>query len=468
MKLLAIIHMYVPVHNAGGETTIHAAFRAMVNRGHEVHVICKPHSEERQFEDYEFEGVTVVRPPKNAEPFRWFRTYADKYRPDIIVTHLDLTFLAEQLALDTELPLVHFVHNEIGLGNSHQGPIGFHRVAPEHCQLAIYNSEWVARNFAYKKVPQVIVHPVIEPERYQCSKGEKITFINPTPDKGADTFYALSKALPHRKFLVVKSVYGEQIAPPNINGANFPNVEVMEHTADIREAFRQSKVVLMPSIYESYGRVAVEAACAGIPSIVHPTEGLLEALGADSPEWMIDFAQHSLERHRQRRKWDTPKGLKGGWVSGAGIFCDRNDIESWAAQIERLFTDEIYYRSRSDASVRLAKTLDPQGDYDRLEMALLSTIETRKVEVTTVAMWTPDVRLWETTDGRLVREIAGRIPQDAVRLHGLDPIPEERAIANGLIPAKEEAKAIAEPAENKAVEAPQEVKAKKVRKRKAA
>lgn len=473
MKLLFIAHMWCPVHNAGGETTVHGAMRALIERGHEVHVICRPHSEERQFEDYEFESVKVVRPPRNAEPFQWFKEYADRYQPDIVITHLDLTFLAEQLAIDTKLPLAHFVHNEIGIATPHQGAIGFHRVPSHHCQLAVYNSEWVARNFAYKKVPQLIVYPVIEPDRYRCERGEKVTFINPTPDKGADVFYALSKALPHRQFLVVKSVYGEQIAPPNINGANFPNVEVMEHTADIREAFRQSKVVLMPSIYESYGRVAVEAACAGIPAITHPTEGLLEALGADSPDWVIQFAQHSLDRHRQYRKFETPEQLKGGWVSGAGIFCDRNDTESWAAQIERLFTDEIYYRSRSDAAVKLSKTLDPQGEYDRLEMALLNTIDLwKKEEVKTVAMWTPDVRLWETTDGKLVREIAGRIPRDASRLWGLEPIPEEVAIANGLIPPKsvepQEAKAIEAPAENKAIEAPQEIKAKKPRKKKAA
>lgn len=462
MKLLMICHMMVPFHNAGGETTIHAAFRELVGRGHEVHVICRPHTTEIQFDDYEYEGVKVVRPPWNVEPYQWFKEYAGKYNPDMLLTHLDLTFLAEQLSVDTGLPLAHFVHNEIGASTNRQGPIGFHRVPPEHCQLAIHNSEWVANAFAYKQVPSVIVRPVVEPERYRCERGDKILFINPTPDKGADTFYALSKALPHREFLVVKSVYGEQIAPPNIDGRNFPNVEVMEHTADVREAFRKARVVLVPSIYESYGRVPVEAASAGIPAIAHPTEGLLEALGADENKASVDFARHSLELHRQYRKWETPDLFKGGWISGAGIFCDRNDIDSWASQIERLYTDELYYRTRSDAALELAENLDPEGEYDRLEEALISTIQRAEdiAGVKNVKMWTPPKPLYELSDGRVVYEDArGRIPRDAIRQLGLEPIREEVAIRNGLISDPNiQAKAIEAPAENKAFEGPQEIK----------
>lgn len=463
MKLLFIAHMWCPVHNAGGETTAHAALRAMVERGHKAHVICRPHTEERQFEDYEFEGVKVVRPPRNAEPFQWFKEYAEKYKPDVLLTHLDLTFLAEQLALDLQIPLAHFVHNEIGKGTNHQGAIGFYRVPPEHCQLAIYNSQWVSDAFAYKQVPGVVVYPVVDPIRYQCERGNKIAFINPTADKGADTFYELSKALPHRQFLVVKSVYGEQIAPPNINGANFPNVEVMEHVSDIREVFRKTRIVLMPSIYESYGRVPVEAACAGIPAIVHPTEGLLESLHADREGWIVKFARHSLAQQRARAKWEVPEQLKQGWVSGAGIFCDRNDIESWAFQIERLMADEVYYRSRSDAALALASTLNPESEFDRLEMALLSTVTAWKKQREEVIMplYVCDKRYWETSDGNWVAEIDGRIPRDAVRLAaGIGTeIPETIARLKGILPP--EAKAIEAPAENKAIGSPQETKSKR-------
>lgn len=452
MKLLFLLHLYVPIHNAGGETTAHAAMRAMVNRGHEVHVICRPHDAEQRFEPYEYEGVKVVRPPE-AEHLQheWFVNYAQKFNPDVLLTHLDLTFNAEQLAVDVDKPLAHFVHNE-------RRP-GFHRVSRNRCQLAIYNSNWVARNFAYKAVPSVTVHPVIEPDKYKCKPGTKITLVNPTPGKGEGTFYGLSRLMPEREFLVVKSVYGEQVFPPSINASNFPNVEFMEHTSDIREVFQKTRVILMPSLYESYGRVAVEAACAGIPSIVHPTEGLLEALGAELPPWIINYTREKIADERT----PTPRELKGGWVSGAGIFCDRDDLESWQAQINRLLTNEIYYRSRVDAAAKLVASLTPEDDYDRLEDALLVTSQGIQEEPF-VKKWISDRRIWETSDG-LVAEVDGRIPKNATRLAvGIGgELPEEVAIANGLIakPEATEAKAIEAPAENKAVLSPQATKGRK-------
>ncbi|MFI1769152.1 glycosyltransferase family 4 protein [Streptomyces sp. NPDC020800] len=43
--------------------------------------------------------------------------------------------------------------------------------------------------------------------------------------------------------------------------------------------YSRSRVMLMPSLYESWGRVAVEAFASGIPVIAHPTPGLVESLG---------------------------------------------------------------------------------------------------------------------------------------------------------------------------------------------
>jgi hypothetical protein len=420
MKLLMICHMAVPVHNAGGETTIHAAFRALVARGHEVKVVCRPFNEEEsaKFNNFVHEGVQVFKCPLRDE-YQWMKDFAERYDPDILLTHLDLTSFAMTLHLDTQKPLAHFVHNSM--------QFKYHNVIPLKCQLAIFNSHWVAEAEKWKG-PQIVIHPIVEPHRYRCEKGTKITLINPTVGKGCDTFYALSKAMPDHEFLTVKSVYGEQIAPPNINPALHPNVETMEHTPDVREAFRKTKVLLMPSGYESYGRVAVEAACSGIPTIAHPTPGLLESLGK------------------------------------AGIFHDRDDISAWKGSLERLFTDDVYYRKRSDLALELANSLDPEGEFDRLEDALVLMVANwnKRNEVAAVKMWTPDTRLWETSDGKLVREQGGRIPQNAIRSRGLEPIPEEIAIANGLIPATEQK--MEQPTEDKAVHAPAEDKSESTRK----
>jgi glycosyltransferase involved in cell wall biosynthesis len=432
MKFLCIFHMYPPLHNAGGETTVHSAMRAMVKRGHEVRVICRPHSEEIQFADYEFEGVKVVRPPRAGEAGynpevqeqAWIRKYAENLEPDLLITHLDLTTMAMQLSLDIGKPLAHFFHNTFSI------PV--FKVQPHKCQLAIFNSEWVAKDADWKG-RQIIIHPVVEPDRYRCERGKKITLVNPTPGKGADTFYSVSKLLPDYEFLCVKSVYGEQIAVPNISAHLHPNVETMEHTADIREAFRKTKILIMPSEYESYGRVAIEAACCGIPTIAHPTPGLKEALGE------------------------------------AGIFVDRNDFAGYAAEIERMMTDDVYYRKRSDATLKLAGSLDPEFEYDRLENAMLVTAESWKARAEDKAMklWTADRRIYKSQDGQRIKDymedgdslfaaVGGQIPEDVAIHHGL--ISRPAVTVEPGIDTRAEAKVIEAPAENKANEAPEQKK----------
>lgn len=430
MKVLFYLHMYPPIHNAGGETTVHAAMRAMVARGHEVRVVCRPHTEERQFADYEFEGVSVFRCPQYDEQ-NWVRRFAGDYNPDILLTHLDLTPQAMQLSIDIKRPLAHFVHNSTQLE--------FHRVTPFKCQLAIFNSQWVADEEEWTG-PQIIIHPVVEPDRYRCEKGTKITLVNPTPGKGADTFYKLAKDLPGYGFLTVKSVYGEQIAVPNISAHLYPNVETMEHTADIREAFRKTKVLLMPSNYESYGRVAVEAACCGIPTIAHPTPGLKESLGE------------------------------------AGIFCDRDDIPSWKAAVERLKTDEVYYRKRSALALQLADRLEPESEFDRLEEALLVTVSNwNNRQEDGMQMWVTDREIYKDAKGcltldrsqgvSLYRGRSQRMPLDEALALGLGQ-PQTGAVdmTAHQVERDLDTKALSAPAENKAVLSPEENKEKKKRK----
>lgn len=378
-------------HNAGSETTLHACMRAMIARGHQVTVIA-----DQTLESYEIDGIKVLSPPNIPYIHDWVKQQAKD--SDLILTHLDCSSRAMNLSIDVGLPLVHWVHNSMQLR--------FHNVVPHKAQLVIFNSHWVKEAEKLNQEPwpgeSIVLHPVVEPEHYRCERGNKITLVNPTPGKGAGTFYALSKLMPDYEFLTVKGCYGEQVAPPNISEANFPNIEFLEHTPDIREVFRKTKILLMPSEYESYGRVAVEASCAGIPTIAHPTPGLKEALGE------------------------------------AGIFHDRDDIPSWWSEIERLYTDDVYYRSRSNLALKLAEGLEPESEFDRLEFALEKTVtDWRKaLEVNTVAMWISDRRLWETTEGKLVAEKDGRIPQNAIRLKaGIGTeIPEEVARANGLLP----------------------------------
>lgn len=424
MRIFGYFHLFPPEHNAGSETTVHAALRSMIRRGHEVVVIC----DRSETAPYEIDGIRVIRPPRRGVQ-SWLE--ATVRNADLLVTHLDLTNQAMMLALTVKKPLAHFIHNDAQLK--------YWRVIPLKAQLVVFNSHWIAEkkeDWTYSgderapkhlwPGPSVVVHPVVEAEHYRCERGEMITLVNPTPGKGANTFKALARQMPDRQFLAVEGGYGEQIitashTDPKTRATG--NIEWMAHTPDIRNVFRRTKVLLMPSEYESYGRVGIEAACAGIPTIAHPTAGLKEAFG------------------------------------DAGIFIDRNDIAAWYVEIDRLLTDELYYKKRSDVVLQLAASLDPETEFDRLEKTFLETVEQwEHKENSNVKMWKSDRFIWKLADGTYKAVNDQRIPANAVTLYagkGTD-IPEEVARQNGWIGP--DAKAMAAPEENKAVSGPEETK----------
>jgi len=431
----------VPEHNAGSETTVWAAFRAMAQRGHIVKIVC----DRSVTAPYTFEGIEVVRPPRRGLQ-SWLENFVKD--ADLLVTHLDLTSQAMTLAMAAKKPLVHFIHNDAQLM--------YWRVdarVPYKNALTIFNSNWLANkpsSWAGQDLPKdwesphsIIVHPVVEPEHYRCERGESVTLANPTVGKGADTFYKLAVRMPDQSFITAQGGYGiQEVCRPQNPSAHphpfyddqgtekpcygLPNVTHLKNDPDIRNIFRRTKVLLMPSEYESYGRVGVEAACAGIPTIAHPTLGLLEAFGE------------------------------------AGIFIDRNDTDAWEAELRRLLTDEVYYHKRSQDVLNMVEKFDPESEFDRLEEALLETAQRVNGEVSPM-IWKCDRWIWKLEDGSFRATTDQRIPPGAVVLaYGKgSEVPEEVAKANGWIMSMVQPKSVPDPEENKAIEGPAENKQRK-------
>jgi glycosyltransferase involved in cell wall biosynthesis len=121
----------------------------------------------------------------------------------------------------------------------------------------------------------VIQHPLMNPADYLAEgPHDHITLVNLHENKGPGVFYDLAHRFPRRKFLAVRGGYGAQVEK------DLPNVEFVDNTPNIREeVYARTRILLMPSEYESFGRVAIEAAASGIPTIACPTPGLLEAIG---------------------------------------------------------------------------------------------------------------------------------------------------------------------------------------------
>lgn len=316
-----MFHAYPPAHNAGAEWAAHSLLRDLAYRGHDVDVLLSQYASAS--EAYELDGVQVFPFRGKADPGRWMR--GDR-RAQVIVTHLENTARASILGEMNHIPVVHLLHNTYEKSKSW--------LVKGSPALVVYNTEWMRADAEAwwqirrgdRQMPWgITVRPPVAVPDYQATPGDRITLINLTAEKGARVFYALAERMTRRKFLGVIGGYGEQIIRDDL-----PNVEIVPHTPGDRMAkdvYARTKILLAPSSYESYGRVAVEAMCSGIPVIAHPTPGLMESLGA------------------------------------AGTFCDRDDLGGWEAAIRRITAPAAYPKLSKSAAARAA-ALDPAAELD--------------------------------------------------------------------------------------------------------
>jgi hypothetical protein len=315
LKIVARVHAMPPEHNAGAEHMLVSMLRPLVERGHDVSVWLSRYGSAHQ--EYEYRGIKVV-PLESRLDFQ-----AAVKRANALVAHLETVPPTASVARGFGKPLVVVCHN------THRPT--FRDMAAGGTSLAVYNSLWMEREaelfFAeYPKSIQpassMIVRPPVFADEYATKPGKAITLINCNPEKGGRVLKALAERMPDQQFLAVKGAYGEQILP------DLPNVEIVEHVRgeDMREhVYGRTKVLLMPSSYESWGRAGVEALASGIPVVAHPTPGLTESLGE------------------------------------GGVFVDREDIAGYEAVLRKLLATAEYRLASKRAKARSAE-LDPAAD----------------------------------------------------------------------------------------------------------
>lgn len=313
MKIAALLHLYVPDHCAGAETMAHGMLTALADRGHDVNVyMTRPHNRSMP---YEIDGVKVF-------PLRSYNHR--EIRGDVVISHLENVPRAGSLAMELDVPFVHIIHNTYHQTRRH---------VEIPTDLLVFNSQWMRDDLMEMASPDsdtMVVRPLVDPKKYRTTPGTKVTLVNLYSNKGGDLLWRLAELMPDVEFLGVEGAYGHQ----EIWDA--PNVEVWEHAKrPMTDVFGQTKILIMPSSYESWGRVGVEAMCSGIPVIAHPTAGLKESLG------------------------------------DAGIFLPRYNMRRWTSMIDLLLNDADAYTMASLKARARSTELDPTADMnawcDRVE-----------------------------------------------------------------------------------------------------
>jgi LmbE family N-acetylglucosaminyl deacetylase len=306
LRILGVSQKYVPETQSGAEVTLHTVLRELHARGHDTRALTWGHAEEPIVDEIPVlgsaDGISV------AGQFAW---------ADVVIATGDARGRALRAAARANRPLAFYVQ----VGNI---PRNLLWGDPD---LTIFNSRFVERQYPWM-TGGIVVHPPIHASDYLTTPGDAITLVNLVATKGGPLLFALAERMPERTFIGVQG-WGLQQIPERVP----PNVTVLDPQRDMRAVYAQTRILIMPSAYESYGRVALEAAASGIPTIAHPAPGLREALG------------------------------------DAGVWAHRARIDEWSARIEEL-DDPICYDAASASARARFDALDTPREIDALEEAL--------------------------------------------------------------------------------------------------
>jgi len=201
-----------------------------------------------------------------------------------------------------------------------------------------------------------VIRPIMHEHKIKMDpfpSGDMITLVNANVNKGVHQFIELAKRLPDRKFLGVIPYYGELWVPPAP-----ANIEWIKFDDDVRNILKRTRILLLPSNYESFGRIAVEAMYNRIPVIYSKSNPNAAPPG-------------------------TTEGVEA-WIVPAGIGCERDRPEQWVDAVVSLDDPDVY-AARQDMSKACADGMNLFTEASRIankveEFAMENPIVTRSFE----------------------------------------------------------------------------------------
>lgn len=265
MRFLAIVPLYLPVSRGGAEIYLHALLSALRRTGHRVTVFVCPElrGNDRVSSSYDsVDGIDIHRLPLDELP-----SHLDSQVADVVIGQLSASMTAAKFADSIDSSYVEIAHDYDVRTLS----------VVRACKptLVVAATSLISDMLSAHAARIVTLHPPYDPSEHRCQRGSHITLVNLSRAKGGVMLRDLCESLPEFPFLGVVGAYGNQrtAQPP-------ANLTIQPHTADMRtDVWSRTRVLLMPSLSESYGMVSVEAAASGIPTIASSLPGIREALG---------------------------------------------------------------------------------------------------------------------------------------------------------------------------------------------
>jgi glycosyltransferase involved in cell wall biosynthesis len=313
-RSVMLLHAYVPFWNAGSEVCAHTVNRLLVQKGHEVWVGAPGYPYRV------YEGVHLFD-SNNRLLLHSIMRYAHT-----LGTH---SFRDRCLKL-SEMYGVAFI--DWFHGGTYTGNVRDAEKPDTYTNIwSVFNSTSLMT--AHKNVNEEKMHilrPPVDWHEYEVQprlhQRKYVTLSNLNENKGGHILIDIAKAAPEIEFLGVRGSYWKQIEDKSV-----PNLTYIDNTPKIKEVYAVTKILIMPSEAETWGRTAVEAMSSGIPVVASPTPGLKEC------------------------------------CEDAALFVTRTNIDEWVRIIRRLANDQSFYNEYANRGRARAKQLEPTHD---LEMFL--------------------------------------------------------------------------------------------------
>lgn len=326
MKIAAFLYSCPPFRTVGGEMMTLRLLQHSAEQGHDVSVVVRTLDHPMMFGD-----VKLV-PGHTADNQLARRVFNEC---EILVTHPELASVpARYTARLTRVPWVGIVHN---LGKSTLRGLAF-KPSMSVVANAHRTAELLIQSKATGERPLTVIYPPAVPPvpPVQGLPPSFCTMVNLSPAKGAATLQRLTEDLPGVQFLAVLGGHGEQEPPKGVS-----NVTLYGHFSGLGLPFGLSRVIISPSLDETYGMVVCEATAAGIPVVASDIPAHREALG------------------------------------DSAILLDPDDRDGWAAAVGTLMKDDdawlrASYRTADHAKVLAQRTDETYAKWDRLVSHLLT------------------------------------------------------------------------------------------------
>jgi hypothetical protein len=263
-SVLAIAPLYLP-YPGGGEKSTHEMLRRLagINFRTEALIPATSYFAPQRHGETVMDGV-IVRHLNSEE---WFEAFRHSARAAELIFYTLGPMFRVQFAMRVDRFL-----------RQHRDRVayfvrGFHPGDYFPGALLVANSREVMASIPDRTgVRKILLLPPIGPPTLRPGTVRRyVTLINPADYKGGTLFLELARRMPEVSFL---AQLGRSLPVPNLN--LMPNIIVRAPAPDLSHVYAETRVLLMPSVKEPFGRVAIEGALAGCLLLLHRAGGLRE------------------------------------------------------------------------------------------------------------------------------------------------------------------------------------------------